>query len=205
MQGSSGLRERKRAETRQRIIDAALDLALKTGLEQATVEAISAAAGVSPRTFFNYFESKDDALVGLPDERSDTEVVTQVLGAAADLTLRETATRLITDRLSQGLQDSRRRADRLELFSRHPHLFAAAFRRMTAAQNTFADALRAMAAERGVLTTADPVWADILIAATAAAARAVIREWTTTGRAGSVQDIEKHINTLMTTTWEILT
>ena len=205
MQEQPGLRERKRIETRRRIVDAALDLALERGVEQATVEAISAAAGGSARTFFNYFDSKDDALLGLPNGRSDAEVVAEVVATATDLTLRQIAARLVAERIAEGLQTGARRAEHLALLKAHPHLFAAAFRRMTAAQDAFADALRSVAADRGVLTAADPAWADVLIAATGAAARAVMKEWATAGRRGSPQDIEQMITTLLTTTWENLT
>lgn len=58
-----GLRERKKSATRQRIRDAALQLTLDHGLEEVTVEMITDVAGVSRRTFFNYFHTKEDALV----------------------------------------------------------------------------------------------------------------------------------------------
>jgi AcrR family transcriptional regulator len=69
---SEGLRERKKAETRRALMSAALRLAQQHGVEGVTIEAIADAAGVSPRTFFNYFGSKDDAVVGIaPTDSSE--------------------------------------------------------------------------------------------------------------------------------------
>jgi AcrR family transcriptional regulator len=62
----SGLRERKKQQTRAAIHHAAIDLVTDRGLAGVTVEEICAAAGVSPRTFFNYFPSKGHAALGLP-------------------------------------------------------------------------------------------------------------------------------------------
>lgn len=58
-----GLRERKKRATRAALAEAAVRLAAEHGAEKVTVEAISAAAGVSVRTFFNYFDSRDEAFV----------------------------------------------------------------------------------------------------------------------------------------------
>jgi AcrR family transcriptional regulator len=57
-----GLRERKRRQTRQRIADAGLKLFVKDGYEATTLEAIAAEAGISRRTFFYYFKSKEELL-----------------------------------------------------------------------------------------------------------------------------------------------
>lgn len=59
-----GLRERKKRETRRRLHREAVRLVLENGLDAVTVDDIAAAADVSSRTFFNYYASKDDALVG---------------------------------------------------------------------------------------------------------------------------------------------
>jgi AcrR family transcriptional regulator len=59
-----GLRERKRRETKRNIQLAVLRLAGEHGLDQVTVDDISREAGISPRTFFNYFATKEDSLAG---------------------------------------------------------------------------------------------------------------------------------------------
>jgi AcrR family transcriptional regulator len=62
-QKAEGLRERKRQQTLQRISEVGMGLFLAKGYEATTLEEIAAAAGVSRRTLFYYFESKDDILL----------------------------------------------------------------------------------------------------------------------------------------------
>ena len=69
------LRARKKAETWSAIHEAAAALAVQHGVEGTTVEAVAAAAGVSPRTFFNYFPAKEDAVLGMRAPSLDPELL----------------------------------------------------------------------------------------------------------------------------------
>jgi AcrR family transcriptional regulator len=64
-----GLRERKKLDTRQALSDAALELAFARGLGNITRDDIAARAGVSVRTFNNYFTGKHEALAYRQIER----------------------------------------------------------------------------------------------------------------------------------------
>ncbi|OBH47152.1 TetR/AcrR family transcriptional regulator [Mycobacterium mantenii] len=65
----TGLRERKKADTRRALSDAALQLAFERGLENVTREDVANLAGVSLRTFTNYFGGKYEALAYRQAER----------------------------------------------------------------------------------------------------------------------------------------
>ena len=67
---SGGMRERKKLATRDALSAAALRLALEHGPQNVRVDDIAEAAGVSPRTYNNYFSSREQAIVvGLAAER----------------------------------------------------------------------------------------------------------------------------------------
>jgi AcrR family transcriptional regulator len=65
------LQERKRQLVRQEIARAGWLLFAERGYEATTVEAVARAAGVSRRTFFRYFSSKEDVAVGTSDALAD--------------------------------------------------------------------------------------------------------------------------------------
>lgn len=81
---TGGLRERKKARTRASLQSAALRLAVERGADQVTVADIAAAADVSPRTYFNYFSSREEAFVAddLERGRHFVELVTASPGGS---------------------------------------------------------------------------------------------------------------------------
>ena len=69
----TGVRVARRNRHWTQIHEAAVMLVLEKGLAATTIDAIAAAAGVSRRSFFNYFPTKEDAVLGtrepwLPEE-----------------------------------------------------------------------------------------------------------------------------------------
>jgi AcrR family transcriptional regulator len=58
-----GRRERKKLATRAAVRDAALRLSVRHGVERVTVEQIADEADIAPRTFFNHFATKEEAIV----------------------------------------------------------------------------------------------------------------------------------------------
>ena len=69
MAAATGLRERKKQQTRDEIARAAMKLFTKRGFDAVTVAEVAAAAGVSEKTVFNYFPAKEDLVFPEGQER----------------------------------------------------------------------------------------------------------------------------------------
>jgi AcrR family transcriptional regulator len=67
----TGLRERKRQQTRERLTKVAMELFLKRGFEETTLDDIAAAAEISRRSFFHHFASKEDLVLAWQDASTD--------------------------------------------------------------------------------------------------------------------------------------
>ncbi|WP_297004360.1 TetR/AcrR family transcriptional regulator [uncultured Corynebacterium sp.] len=134
-----GLRERKRRETRLRIEDCATALILERGFDQVTLEEICEEAGVSRRTYFNYFASKDQAASGtgipaIPQEDLDRFATTDSDNVVRDI-LRYIGRRIdndpdISPALSLDEETSLRIRDRRRaIMAVTPHLMVSGMRR----------------------------------------------------------------------------
>jgi AcrR family transcriptional regulator len=81
---SDGLRERKRDAIRRGLRIAAMTLMAEHDVDEVTIERIAAAVDVAPRTFFNYFPSKE-AVLGGPSEEDTAAFVERVVSRPSAL------------------------------------------------------------------------------------------------------------------------
>ncbi|MDP4333019.1 helix-turn-helix domain-containing protein [Curtobacterium sp. A7_M15] len=146
-----GLRDRKRLETRHRIAEAARTLALEQDIDRTTIEQIAARADVSPRTFFNYFESKEDAVLG----HTELDLAPETLDAHLATVAGEPAAQAVVDLaflvFGESFGDERERLARKEVIVRFPQLMRRQVSRMT----TVAEA---MTGAVGTILERDPAW-----------------------------------------------
>jgi AcrR family transcriptional regulator len=165
-----GRRERKKLATRQALSAAALRLALEHGPQNVRVDDIAEAAGVSPRTYNNYFSSREQAImVALAAERGAR--------VAAALRKRPTAEPLehavVGALVEQYCDDGEPDRDTLALITSAPALQAEFLDTIAAIERPLAEAIAARTGthRHGELGPA------VLAAAVSAAARVAAERW----------------------------
>jgi AcrR family transcriptional regulator len=167
-----GRRKRKKLATRQALQDAALRLVAERGLEQVTVEDISEAADVATRTFFNYFSSKEEALLGDAPQNAATVqrlVVERPPGEPPLEAVCQVLRSMILGLAERGEESLLRQ----QVIERHPGLLA----RQLGVYASLERALAAAVAERLGPDRADPSYARLVAAVAVAAARSAVSSW----------------------------
>lgn len=173
-----GRRELKKRETRRTIRDAALDLALAHGIDNLTVEAIARAAGVSPRTFFNYFASKEDALVTQAAEGTSLLSAFLLERPAEEPPLRALHNAIIeSGYFDTDPTDRDRVIARHRLTHDHPSLLAHHLGKIAVVERTFAEAL----AQRLAVEIDDDIYPEVLAAVAMSMIRVAVRRWVIKG------------------------
>lgn len=117
-----GLRERKRLATRRAIQMAAIGLVVENGLDRLTVDEIGRVADISPRTFFNYFPTKEAAIVGDSPSLPDDEVITDFVESRGKLL--DALAVLFTEAIERAAADHELTQLRRAIIKQYPHLFA---------------------------------------------------------------------------------
>ncbi|MCM1012608.1 MULTISPECIES: TetR/AcrR family transcriptional regulator [unclassified Brevibacterium] len=159
MAENESLRTRKARETRTAIHEAALTRVLDEGLEATTVANIAADAGVSPRTFFNYYATKEDAIVGLDVANIDDQLVADYVESDSGFdTLAEDTANFVREALLIGTEpglSSRRR----ELFVAYPQLVGRRFDQVEALEERVSEYVLARLRFLGQeFSTEDSAW-----------------------------------------------
>ncbi len=178
-----GLRQRKKAQTREAIEAVAFDLFSEQGFEQTTVEQMAERAMVSPRTFFRYFSSKEEVLFA--GEREEIRRAGRLLEErGGQESLVESLEAILGSLASEYGLDRERRLIRARLISDHPALLSAYMGLM---RDLEAEVAHFLARRLGETAAAEDV--RLLAAVFVAVYRASIFQWADAGGKSELPDI----------------
>ncbi|MEU3897491.1 helix-turn-helix domain-containing protein [Streptomyces sp. NPDC045251] len=185
-----GLRERKKRATRAALAEAAVRLAAEHGAEKVTVEAISAAAGVSVRTFFNYFDTRDDAFVVI-DADAGARMRRAVLEAPAGLSPLEVVRDAMAAEIAEAEQQHELWRLHAEVLHASPHLLARGVGAHMAAEAELAEAIAERLGDPGGL------YPRLLAAVAATAVRTTMDHWSAHQEEAAFLDVFHEVFTLL--------
>jgi AcrR family transcriptional regulator len=178
-----GRRERKKRATREAISTAALRLAREHGLENVRVDDIADAAGVSPRTYNNYFSSREQAIMAALAAEPGLRIGAALRARPADEPLERAVVAAVVEQFTGAGEPDR---DSLALITSAPALQAefldtiAAIERPLALSIAARTGATAAGCETGPDTDPDgnvELGAEVLAAAVSAAARVAAERW----------------------------
>ena len=164
-----GLRERKKLAVRRALGSAAVRLAVERGVENVTIEDITAEAGVSLRTFGNYFASKYEAICALDTDRA-RRIGAELLARPAGEPLREA---VVTAVLAHYEDADEERLAWLRLVATAPAIRGEYLKVNFEMQEALAEAI---AARTGIAGEQD-MYPQVLAGAVTAAAQVAVGRW----------------------------
>jgi AcrR family transcriptional regulator len=166
-------RDLQKEQTRRDLALAAFELAKRKGLSEVRVPEIAAAVGVSPRTFNNYFGSKEHAVAWLAGRHAG-EVAAALQGRPDDEPLGQALLEAVTGQYRPPREDGlppHFLRDFRSLVARDPALHGEYLKAMADAERKLADAIAARAAAGG------PLHARVAAAIVFGAERAAVGYW----------------------------
>lgn len=159
------MREQKKQATRVALREAALQLALKRGPDNVRVDDIAEAAGVSPRTYNNYFSSREQAIVAAVTAEQESRVVAAVAARPTHVRLADALADAVLEQYTEP-----RDHDELLLITTSPALRDTFLESTAAIEHPLAAAIDQRLGDTG--TTA-----RVLAASVAAAIRVALQHW----------------------------
>jgi len=149
-----------------------LELAEEHGLSGVTVEAISDRAGVAPRTFWAYFSSKEDAVLGRDPERAQA-LRQALLDRPSYESPLEALQRVLADDVASRMCDLDLALRKGHLLKKEPHLLAA----WAAAFQELEQALVEATAQRMRTDPGADMYPGVVVSAACAAVKVAQRRW----------------------------
>jgi AcrR family transcriptional regulator len=180
----SSLRERKKAATRRAISEAAFELVASHSLSGVTVEAISDKAGVSPRTFWSYFSSKEEAVVGHDPHRPEA-LAQGLLGRPASEDPITALRHVLEEDMTRRWPEPQTSHLRYELIHSNPHLLAAAAAMFDELERRLVSAL----SERLGTDEGSDLFPGVIVSAACGAFRVAHRRWSDPGNQRGLCDL----------------
>ena len=169
-----GLRERKKARTREALQEAAMDRFARQGFDGTTVEEIAEACEVSPRTFFRYFPTKEDVLFADGEVRRE-----RLLAVIAERPIDEpafVALRAAMRTLTDDYRDDRDAlVSRFQIVAASPHLQAYKAEHQHGWEAAVVDVLERRALAQHASVARDEL--QLVTAVTTAALRVALDAW----------------------------
>ncbi|MGW0484585.1 TetR/AcrR family transcriptional regulator [Nonomuraea sp. NPDC003214] len=166
----TGLREQKKQATRDALRTAALRLALERGPDNVRVDDIAEAAGVSPRTYNNYFSSREQAIVAAVTGDREARVAAAVAARPDGVGLADAVIEAVVGQYTAPDAAGR---DALLLITTRPALREAFVEATTAIEHPLTDAIVARVGDGGEHQHT----ARVLAASVAAAVRVALERW----------------------------